>query len=41
MKISNSKPANHVFIALMDYRVEESSDNDINYGFGYFDVIGK
>ena len=37
MKISNEKPTNYVLIALMDYRVDQEFDNDIKYGFGYFE----
>lgn len=35
MKISNENPTNHIFIALMDYRID---DEKSEYGFGYFEL---
>jgi len=38
MKISNNNPTNHVFVGLMDYRVDYEHNPDREYGFGYFEL---
>jgi len=38
MKISNDNPTNHIFVGLMDYRVDYEENPNSNYGFGYFEL---
>ena len=37
MKISNENPTSHVFIGLMNYRVDHEWNPKRDYGFGYFE----
>ncbi len=45
MKISNENPTNHVFVGLMEYRVDYENNPKGEYGFGYFEfdnhLIGR
>lgn len=38
MKISNQNPTKHIFIGLMDYRVDHENSINSEYGFGYFEL---